>query len=89
MISALTAGPDQETFDALVELAELAALPVVEGQGAYVANFPKSNELYLGSKIGPLLKEMDLVLLIDSWAPWYPPSNKPKSRRSCPSARTR
>jgi acetolactate synthase-1/2/3 large subunit len=79
VISVLTAGPDQETFDALVELAELAALPVFEGQGAYVTNFPKSNELYLGSKIGPLLKEMDLVLLIDSWAPWYPPSNKPKS----------
>jgi acetolactate synthase-1/2/3 large subunit len=79
VISVLTAGPDQETFDALVELAELAALPVIEGSGAYVTNFPKSNELYLGSKIGPLLKEMDLVLLIDSWAPWYPPSNKPKS----------
>ncbi len=79
VISALTAGPDPETFDALVELAELAAIPVVEGQGAYFANFPKSNELYLGAKIGPLLKEMDLALLVDSWAPWYPPSNTPKN----------
>ena len=79
VISVLTAGPDPETFDALVAFAELAALPVIEGAGAYVTNFPKSNELYLGSKIAPLLKEMDLVLLIDSWAPWYPPSNKPKS----------
>jgi acetolactate synthase-1/2/3 large subunit len=79
VISALTAGPDPETFDALVELAEVAAIPVVEGQGAYFANFPKSNELYLGAKIGPLLKEMDLALLVDSWAPWYPPSNTPKN----------
>ena len=48
------------------------------GKARTFANFPKSNELYLGAKIGPLLKEMDLVLLVDSWAPWYPPSNKPK-----------
>ena len=79
VISALTAGPDREAFDALVELAEVAAIPVVEGQGAFFANFPKSNELYLGAKIGPLLKEMDLALLVDSWAPWYPPSNTPKN----------
>lgn len=79
VISALTAGPDPEAFAALVEFAELAAIPVVEGQGAFFANFPKSNELYLGAKIGPLLKQMDLALLVDSWAPWYPPSNTPKN----------
>jgi hypothetical protein len=33
VISVLTAGPDRETFDALVELAELAALPVVRVKG--------------------------------------------------------
>ncbi|MBX9776820.1 MAG: hypothetical protein K2Y71_20770 [Xanthobacteraceae bacterium] len=81
VISALTAGPDPEAFDALVELAEAAAIPVVEGQGAFFANFPKSNELYLGAKIEPLLNEMDLALLVDSWAPWYPPSNTPKNAR--------
>jgi acetolactate synthase-1/2/3 large subunit len=54
---------------------------VVEGAGAYVANFPKNNEFYIGSKIGPLMKEMDLVILLDSWAPWYPPSNKPKNAK--------
>jgi acetolactate synthase-1/2/3 large subunit len=79
VISALTAGPDRRAFDALVELAEVAAIPVVEGQGAFFANFPKSNELYLGARIEPLLKEMDLALLVDSWAPWYPPSNTPKN----------
>ncbi|CAN0257501.1 unnamed protein product, partial [Phaeothamnion confervicola] len=79
VISALTAGPDRDAFDALVELAELAGIPVFEGQGAFFANFPKSNDLYLGAKIGPLLKEMDLALLVDSWAPWYPPSNAPKA----------
>lgn len=81
VISALTAGPDRATFDALVELAEVAGIPVVEGQGAFFSNFPKANELYLGAKIDPLLKEMDLALLVDSWAPWYPPSNTPKNAR--------
>jgi acetolactate synthase-1/2/3 large subunit len=79
VISVLTAGPDREAFDELVKLSELAAIPVVEGQGAFFANFPKSNELYLGAKIGPLLAKMDLAILIDSWAPWYPPSNSPKN----------
>lgn len=77
VISALTAGPDRAAFDALVELAEAAAIPVFEGAGAFFANFPKSHDLYLGAKIAPLMKEMDLALLVDSWAPWYPPSNKP------------
>jgi len=81
VISALTAGPDREAFDALVALAEAAAMPVVEGQGAYFCNFPKSHDLYLGARIGPLLKEMDVALLVDSYAPWYPPSNKPPNAR--------
>ena len=78
VISVENAGPDREAFDALVELAELAAIPVVEGQGAFFGNFPKSHDLYLGAKIEPLQGEADLVLLVESRAPWYPPSNYPK-----------
>ena len=77
VISVENIGPSQEAFDALVELAELAAIPVVEGQGAFFGNFPKSNGLYLGQRIDPLLAEMDLALLVESRAPWYPPSNTP------------
>lgn len=78
VISVENAGPDREAFDALVELAELAAIPVVEGQGAFFSNFPKSHDLYLGTRIEPFLEETDLALLIESRAPWYPPSNVPK-----------
>jgi len=77
VISVENIGPDPEAFDALVELAETAAIPVVEGQGAFFGNFPKSHDLYLGQRIDPLLEEMDLALLVESRAPWYPPSNTP------------
>ena len=79
VISVENAGPDREPFDALVELADLMAIPVVEGAGAFFANFPKSHDLYLGANINPLLNDMDLALLVESRAPWYPPSNAPKN----------
>lgn len=78
VISVENLGPTQEAVDALVDLAESAAIPVVEGQGAFFANFPKSNALYLGARIEPFLKELDLALLVEARAPWYPPSNAPK-----------
>ena len=78
VISVENATPSQDAFDALIELAELAAIPVVEGQGAFFGNFPKSHDLYLGAKIEPLQGEMDLALLVESRAPWYPPSNVPQ-----------
>ncbi len=77
VISAENAGPSNEAFDALVALADRMAIPVVEGQGGFYANFPKSHDLYLGTLINPLLDETDLVLLVESRAPWYPPSNVP------------
>jgi len=78
VISVENAGPDREAFDALVELAEIVGMPVVEGAGAFFANFPKSHDLYLGSNINPLLGDMDFALLVESRAPWYPPKNVPK-----------
>jgi acetolactate synthase-1/2/3 large subunit len=77
MIVAENAGPSSEAFDALVELADLMAIPVVEGQGAFFGNFPKSHDLYLGSQIEPFYGKVDLVLLVETRAPWYPPGNVP------------
>lgn len=77
IIAAENAGPSVEAFNALVELADLAAIPVVEGQGAFFGNFPKNHDLYLGSQIGPFDGTVDLVLLVETRAPWYPPSNAP------------
>jgi acetolactate synthase-1/2/3 large subunit len=72
-----TCGRDPAAFGALIELAELMAIPVIEGRAAACANFPKSHPLHLGSNSAPLLKEADFVLLIASRVPWYPPSNSP------------
>jgi acetolactate synthase I/II/III large subunit len=70
-----SAGRDPAAFAALVELAELLGMPV--GGGGAFANFPKDHPLFLGSAIGPFIREADLVLLVGSKAPWYPPSRKP------------
>jgi acetolactate synthase I/II/III large subunit len=71
------AGRDPQAVAALVELAELLAIPVVEGASAVYANFPKNHPLHQGTKIDPFIKETDLVLLVNSRAPWYPPANRP------------
>ena len=75
------AGSDQESFDALVALAELLAIPVLDAPGASVSNFPKSHDLYLGLEAALYLEEMDFALLVENEAPWYPPSNSPKNAK--------
>jgi acetolactate synthase-1/2/3 large subunit len=77
MIVVENAGPSAETFDALIELADLMAIPVAEAQGAQFGNFPKKHGLYLGTQIDRFYGKVDMVLLVESRAPWYPPSNVP------------
>jgi acetolactate synthase I/II/III large subunit len=78
-----TAGRDPEAFAALVELAELLAVPVVEPQSAVCASFPRTHPLHAGGELAPLVKGdgevggADLVVLAGCRSPWYPPSAKP------------
>ncbi len=72
-----TAGRDPAAFAALVELAELLAIPVVEPQSALCSNFPRTSLLHAGGELAPLADEADLVILLGCRAPWYPPSAKP------------
>jgi len=76
-----SAGRDPDAVAALIELAELMAIPVIEGRAAAYANFPKSHPLHLGTNITALQKETDLALLIESRVPWYPPSNVPPNAK--------
>jgi acetolactate synthase I/II/III large subunit len=69
-----SAGRDPEAFRALVALAELLAIPVIEPQSAVCANFPKDHPLYVGNDVAPA-SGADLVLLVNCRSPWYPPSN--------------
>ena len=71
-----SAGREAEGFANLIKLAELLAIPVVESSPIY-SNFPKSHPLHLGFNPGPFLNEADLVLIVGSRAPWYPPSAGP------------
>jgi acetolactate synthase I/II/III large subunit len=72
-----TAGRDPEAFAALVELAGLLALPVVEPQSAVSSNFPRNNPLHGGGDLAALAAGADLVVLLGCRSPWYPPSAKP------------
>ncbi|MFQ6026530.1 MAG: thiamine pyrophosphate-dependent enzyme [Dehalococcoidia bacterium] len=71
------AGAEPLGFAHLVNLCELMAIPVAESAPT-CSNFPKSHPLYLGNG-GPYLNQADLVLVIGSRAPWYPPANGPKN----------
>jgi acetolactate synthase-1/2/3 large subunit len=66
---------------ALVELAELLAIPVVEAM-AYHVNFPADHPLHAGYQYhsvgqNPVLAEADVILVLDSDVPWIPAVNRP------------
>jgi acetolactate synthase-1/2/3 large subunit len=72
-----SAGRAPDGFAALVELAELLAIPVVEPQSAVCANFPRTSDLHRGGEVGGAAAEADLIMLVCCRAPWYPPSSRP------------
>jgi acetolactate synthase I/II/III large subunit len=66
---------------ALVELAELLAVPVLESV-AFMVNFPGDHPLHAGYQFttteqNPLLAQADVILVVDSDVPWIPASNRP------------
>ncbi|MFN8636120.1 MAG: thiamine pyrophosphate-requiring protein [Chloroflexota bacterium] len=60
-------GRSPKTFRAMVELAELLALPVKNGEGPDAANFPSDHPLMA---TGPAIRDADVVLVIESGFPW-------------------
>ena len=79
VIVAETAGRDPRAFAALVELADLLAIPVINGRVNSCANFPTDHPLYLGLARYKALEDADLVLLVGGRAPWYPARRRPTS----------
>jgi acetolactate synthase I/II/III large subunit len=77
VIEAQSAGRDPAAVAALVELAELLGAPVVEGSSTTHANFPKDHPLHQGTNFAPIVKDADVVILVASRNPWYPPRNRP------------
>ena len=77
IVVAEQSGRDPAAFKALVELADLLALPVTWSRGANFANFPTDHPLYLGVANYKYLADADLVLLVGGRVPWYPPHVRP------------
>jgi len=72
-----SAGNDPDAFAALVELADLLAIAVVEPQSAVCTSFPRTHPLHQGGDLAALAADADLVVLLGCRAPWYPPGAKP------------
>ena len=79
VITTESAGRDADGYRALGELAELLAIPVVETGSAEYSNFPKTNPLHQGVGFDAFIDTADLVLMVRSKAPWYPPYNRPRN----------
>jgi acetolactate synthase I/II/III large subunit len=77
IVVAEQSGRDPAAFAALVELADLLALPVTWSRGSNFCNFPTDHPLYLGVGNYKHLADADLVLLVGGRVPWYPPSARP------------
>jgi acetolactate synthase I/II/III large subunit len=56
---------------ALARIAERAAIPVIANNARVVA-LPSSHPMHFGSEAGALFSEADLIIAIESDAPWYP-----------------
>jgi acetolactate synthase-1/2/3 large subunit len=81
VIVAETSGRDPQAFSALIALADLMAVPVVNGRANAYANFPTDHPLYLGMGNYKAVEQADLVLLVGGRAPWYPAQRRPTSGR--------
>src|SRR3954451_5619743 len=69
----ITAGPgaDDAAVAALAKVAERAAIPVASHNARSVA-LPSSHPMNAGYDSGPLVGDVDLIIVIESDAPWYP-----------------
>tara|TARA_B110000196_G_scaffold84721_1_gene73212 strand:+ start:290 stop:1987 length:1698 start_codon:yes stop_codon:yes gene_type:complete len=74
-------GYDPAAYSALIELAEILSIPVVESRWSMFSNFPKEHPLHQGFGRPSIIDDADLLLMVCCTAPWYPPSNAPKNTR--------
>ncbi|HUP57808.1 MAG TPA: thiamine pyrophosphate-dependent enzyme, partial [Bdellovibrionota bacterium] len=65
------AGADPACARLLAEVAERHGIGVLTPEDFY-ASFPSDHPCHLGFKVGPALREADLVLVLDTDAPWFP-----------------
>ncbi|MCZ6886850.1 MAG: thiamine pyrophosphate-requiring protein [Gammaproteobacteria bacterium] len=68
-------GRDPGAVPALVELAERLAMPVIEQAPTHL-NFPRDHALHMGYDPSSLVRDADVIVVVDSGTPWYPDSTR-------------
>jgi len=71
LIVAARAGREPEAVEALAELAETGAIPVVEYRANYV-NLPSAHPMHAGYEFDADFTACDAILVLDTPAPWLP-----------------
>ena len=66
-----SSGRGQDAVEALVNLSETLAIPVVEFNPTHV-NFPSNHPHHLGFDPAPFLGRSDVILVVESDVPWFP-----------------
>ncbi|MDB5410235.1 MAG: thiamine pyrophosphate-requiring protein [Rhodospirillales bacterium] len=78
VIVTATAGRNPKDVPILAEIAERFAIGVVENFPRYM-NFPSSHPMHLGYSSQPILKDADLLVVIESDVPWIPALGEPNA----------
>jgi acetolactate synthase-1/2/3 large subunit len=76
-----SAGAQVETYNALVGLCDVLALPVIETPSALFANFPKEHPMHQGHDFMQFKNDSDLVIVLRTRVPWYPTSTRPEKAK--------
>src|SRR3989442_3478246 len=77
VVIAKALGRDPRAVEAMVKLAEVAALPVVDHFHTHV-NFPPDHPLHAGFDATPYLDTADAIVVVESDAPWFPHVKSPR-----------
>ncbi len=77
LIVAGAAGAFPGTVAELIRIADTAAIPVVEAPGRNFCNFPTTHPMHVGFNSHELIKEADVILVVESGTPWLPAIGEP------------
>jgi acetolactate synthase I/II/III large subunit len=76
LVIAAASGESAQAVEALARIAEYAAIPVVCHNARQLC-LPSSHPLHFGFDSGPFVAEADLIIVLESDAPWYPSMQQP------------
>lgn len=80
LIITTSVGQNPAAVQPLIDLADIAGIPVVVTPvTARFMNFPSNHPLHLGYHPDPFLEEADVILALESDVPWYPHRAKPRA----------